>query len=193
MIDIRSIYGLTNSASTPRTLAGIGAEIDFEHLFRRYPSIDHIAASVVDAHDDCVSLRGHPIRILRQDWDGRMYVDQGGGSHRFSAVWRWHTERGIPRMLDCEVRRVALTLQAHEAALRNRYWFCSSPKCLYPLERSAFEVKSGIQVQQAHMGSRTWLIACPRGHRLERTFEAAMATNRAADLSKLILGTLCCG
>ncbi|TAN57267.1 MAG: hypothetical protein EPN26_02700 [Rhodospirillales bacterium] len=191
VLDIRQLYGLSASKSNPRTLRGMAAKIDFERLFQSYRDIDAVAASVIGATSDCVSLLGQPVQVYRQAWDGRMYIGQeGGGSHRFSAVWRWHTERQIPRMLDCDVREIRPTARAIAAASQYRYWFCSSLANLSFLPDGPFSKPTGIMIQAVSRNASTQLVACPRGHRQESILNGAMRTAGAVDLSAFILETL---
>ncbi len=186
-IDIREFYGVSATKSATLPLHILSKKISMAKLLAEYGNIDAVAKAVIGGFIDCVSREGDPVEAIRQAWDGRLYVLNDGGSHRFSAVWRWHQEHDAARILDCAVRTVSVSAETVEAATSNQYWMCDSAgeRSLHDLERTGFHIRTGIDVYR--LIEPTYIVGYPRSHPIARHIDSMMATVGALDFSSFVL------
>lgn len=107
-VDIRDIDALEANKSGVSELKDFRDIIDFNRLLSKYKDMDAVAESIFYADHDSITQRDHPIPVKRQAWDNYMTVANNGGGHRLAALWLWHTDNEVPRMLNCEVTDFAI-------------------------------------------------------------------------------------
>ncbi|WP_137179237.1 DUF6685 family protein [Roseomonas sp. AR75] len=124
-LDIREVYGITASKSHIVPLERLSATTSIDDILAKRDVRDLIA-EVLHGQSDCVARAGEPIHITEQDWDGRLYVLNSGGSHRFAAIWRWHRQYDLPLKMDCSVTSARISPATLEAVAETRYWLLAT-------------------------------------------------------------------
>jgi hypothetical protein len=69
------------------------------HISAYSNRVEELAEKVLNGTVDCAVYKGRPAKIVRQEWDGVMWLANDGGSHRSAAVWHIDREQGRERLL----------------------------------------------------------------------------------------------
>ncbi|WP_431271792.1 DUF6685 family protein [Dankookia sp. P2] len=209
-IDIRDMYGISASKSHIVPLDELSDLIDMHRMFEHRTVADCVM-EVLHGSFDCVAREGEPVRVIKQQWDGRHYVCNIGGSHRFAALWRWHRENSCGLTMDCAVTTVTLS-PATLAAVRDvQYWLLestwkdvsrsqiflddvmcqASDRSWVPDRRNRRPglAARGVHVWQ-HRDRREGLVMCvavPRTHPMAGVIERWLEGTAAVDLSAAVM------
>ncbi len=141
-LDVRDIYGVSASGSHIFPLADLSRTSIVDDIVTK-ADIQKAVTEVLHGTSDCVARKDTPVEVLRQAWDGRLYVRNNGGSHR-AAIWRWHRERQKLLMMDCAVATARLSEGTLNAVRRYRFWLMTL--------RNALEVPPCVREVAAGIG-----------------------------------------
>jgi hypothetical protein len=203
-LDMRDMFGICASKSHIVPLAELSQTASIDDILAER-DVKVLIDEVLYGSIDCVARAGQPVDVREQVWDGRLYVSNDGGSHRFAAIWRWHREQGQPLMKDCAVRGVSLAAGTVEAVASHRYWLL-----VLECEPEAYGILSVAGVRSlipdhARKGrgiplrfldsdfvgggqrSPECCIAYPRNHPLAEVLDEWLEASPALDLSEVIL------
>jgi hypothetical protein len=195
-LDVRDLYGISASASHIVPLSALSRTWSVNDILAKRQDVEGLVREVLHGTYDCVAKDGQPVRVVEQEWDGRLYVANSGGSHRFAAIWRWHHEQKQPLMLDCTISKARLSPATLDAVARNRYWLLAveAPWNLRLLLNLAGDQSliadaqgrdSGITVRD--LGYGECCVAYPRLHPQASVLDDWLVDGFALDLSATVL------
>jgi len=93
--------------------------------------VEELAEQVLNGSFDCAVYKGRPAKIIRQEWNGEMWLANDGGSHRSAAVWHIDQEQGRERLLTARVTTNSLSHHFLEQCKNYSIWlfkFQSKPE-----------------------------------------------------------------
>jgi hypothetical protein len=197
-VDIRNIYGICASKSHIVPLASLGQTRSVNDILAKR-DVQKLIREVLHGTIDYVAYEGDPVKVVRQAWDGRLYVVNSGGSHRFAAIWRWHREHERPLMMDCIISTAQLSKVTLNAVAKRRYWLMRLPDILEAIQilnaagdRHLFSQHNrldGIPVRfLGTLEATDCCVAYPREHPMADVVDAWLELSPALDLSAYILG-----
>ncbi len=197
-VDIRNIYGICASKSHIVPLASLGQTWSVNDILGKR-DVQKLIREVLHGTIDYVAREGDPVTVVRQAWDGRLYVVNSGGSHRFAAIWRWHREHEQPLMMDCIISTVRLSKVTLDAVAKRRYWLMRMHNIMEAIQilnavgdRQLFSQHNrldGIPIRFLRtLGATECCVAYPREHPMADVVDAWLELSPALDLSAYILG-----
>ena len=128
-LDLRSMHGISASKSHIVPLSALSHTSGVEKIMVTR-DVQDLIGEVLHGFSDYVARGDEPVRVDEQEWDGRLYVVNNGGGHRFAAIWRWHREHDKPLVWDCAVTTHTLDPDTIQAVTRNHYWLADFDDCL---------------------------------------------------------------
>jgi hypothetical protein len=69
------------------------------HIDTYTDRVEDLADQVLRGSIDCAVYKDAPAKIMRQGWDGKMWLSNDGGSHRSAAIWHIDRAQGTERLL----------------------------------------------------------------------------------------------
>ncbi len=75
--------------------------------------------AVFNGSHDCVSRKDENPRVFRQDWDGKMWFANNGGSHRTTTLWELDRLNQYRRSIACDVVDFSISPDAKKIAEKN--------------------------------------------------------------------------
>jgi hypothetical protein len=195
-VDVRDIYGITASKSHIVPLSALSRTWSVDDILAERQDVEDLVRAVLQGNFDCVARNGQPVRVVEQEWDGRLYVSNDGGSHRFAAIWRWHREQERPLMMDCAISKARLSSSTLDAVTQNHYWILTveTPWTLQLLLDLAGDQSLIAEAQQRYsgiavrdLGHGECCVAYPRLHPKASVLDDWLADGFALDLSSAVL------
>jgi hypothetical protein len=196
MLDVREIYGIIASKSHIVPLSALSRTWSVNDILAERQDVEGLVREVLHGTFDCVAEDGEPVRVVEQEWDGRLYVANSGGSHRFAAIWRWHREHEQPLMMDCTIAKARLYPATLDAVTRNRYWLLTveAPWNLQLLLNLAGDQSLIAEAQGRYsgitvlgLGYGECCVAYPRLHPQASVLDDWLVDGLALDLSATVL------
>ena len=202
-LDLRGIYGICNSKSSIVPLALLSQTLSVSDILAKH-DVQKLIQEVLHGTIDYVAAKGNPVQVVRQAWDGRLYVANSGGSHRFATIWRWHREHKQPLMIDCAISTARLSEVTLSAVRRRRYWLMRLQHDIKARQVLNAAGDRRLVSQRKRPGGIPLRFLLTPGERINRTTECCIAysrehpmtdvvdawlgSNPALDLSAYILG-----
>jgi hypothetical protein len=204
-VDVRDVFGISASKSHIVRLDRLSRTGSVPDILATH-SVDELIKQVLHGLSDCVAREGESVSIVEQAWDGRLYVLNDGGSHRFAAIWRWHRENGRRLPMECSITTARISAETTRAVRQHRYWLVSAPwganlldllnaagdRSLFPRDHPK---PGGIALRPispwhgaGEDGWATWCVAFPREHRMAAVVDRWLEGGPAVDLSAMVMG-----
>jgi hypothetical protein len=199
-IDIRDVYGISASKSHIVPLQRLSRTWSVVDILSKH-EVDALIPAVLHGSTDCVAQAGQPVSIMEQAWDGRLYVRNSGGSHRFGTIWRWYRENERPLLMDCSVETARIASETLEAVEEYRYWLRSIGSDLFEFvgvlssagDRSLFpdrhQLNGSIAIRPLGAGSglsSAYCVAYRRSHPLASVMDERLEASSALDLAAAV-------
>lgn len=95
-------------------------------------NVETLADKVLNGRSDCVKYHNRNAHIYRQEWDGRIWFANDGGSHRTTSVWAIDHENKFDRMLNSDITEFTID-KNFKALCETHSIFIFQPATIIPL------------------------------------------------------------
>jgi len=198
-LDITEVLGCTASRSPHTEFEQISQLPIHKSRQKQAPDIDEISELYelsFNGMGDCISRRGSLASVWRQEWDGKQWYANSGGSHKATALWEYATKGYDVPKVDCEVSVFDFSPHIKNWAKNNKMWVFETKNRnlfsdIHAVIHHQRDIKQRFNEIHISLGNsaperRLHALTVPLAHPLENKISQRMASSGAFDLADWI-------
>ncbi len=192
VIDLRDMFGCCASKSP---FADYNELANGLEVPENSQEANYIYKKVFQGRGDHIARHGENASVVQQAWDDNKWFVNEGGSHRSAALWRYHLQNNIARLIKCDVEHISVNPAFTKFSSNNDMWIFSVEDLdsfleVFELTHPSRDTKrnfSDINIKVLDSSSGHCSLVIPKTSECLKDISSLMKESNALNLSHWVL------